>query len=81
VVFFHSGLISASGSRLHMTERVSVEHLLKKVEPEYPPEAKATRLEGDVISRIIIGKNGNSPTAREAHLDRSSSESPVGMAI
>lgn len=41
-----------------MTERVSVEHLLKKVEPEYPPEAKATQLEGDVIFRIIIGKNG-----------------------
>jgi TonB family protein len=54
-------------SRLHMTERVSVEHLLKKVEPEYPPEAKATRLEGDVIFRIIIGKNGK---VKEIHLRR-----------
>jgi TonB family protein len=54
-------------SRLHMTERVSVEHLLKKVEPEYPPEAKATRLEGDVIFRIIIGKNGK---VKEVHLRR-----------
>jgi len=50
-----------------MTERVSVEHLLKKVEPEYPPEAKATRLEGDVIFRIIIGKNGK---VKEVHLRR-----------
>lgn len=54
-------------SRLHMTESVSGEHLLKKVEPEYPPEAKATRLEGDVIFRIIIGKNGK---VREIHLRR-----------
>jgi outer membrane biosynthesis protein TonB len=41
-----------------MTESLSGKHLVKKVEPEYPPEAKATRLEGDVIFRIIIGKNG-----------------------
>jgi TonB family protein len=50
-----------------MTESASREHLLKNVEPEYPPEAKATRLEGDVIFRIIIGKNGK---LREIHLRR-----------
>lgn len=54
-------------SRLHMTESASREHLLKNVEPEYPPEAKATRLEGDVIFRIIIGRNGK---LREIHLRR-----------
>ena len=54
-------------SRLHVTESVSEENLLKKVEPEYPPEAKDTRLEGDVIFRIIIGKNGK---VREIHLRR-----------
>jgi TonB family protein len=54
-------------SRLHMTESVSEKHLLKKVEPEYPPEAKATGLEGDVIFRIIIGKNGS---VKEIHLRR-----------
>jgi hypothetical protein len=53
--------------RLHMTERVSGEHLLKKVEPECPPEAKVTRLEGDVIFRIIIGKDGK---VKEIHLRR-----------
>ena len=53
--------------RLHMTERVSAEHLLKKAEPEYPPEAKVTRLEGDVIFRIIIGKDGK---VKEIHLRR-----------
>jgi len=54
-------------SRLHMTESLSGKHLVKKVEPEYPPEAKATRLEGDVIFRIIIGKNGK---VKEIHLRR-----------
>jgi TonB family protein len=54
-------------SRLHVTENVSGEHLLKKVEPEYPPEAKATRLEGDVIFRIVIGKDGE---VKEIHLRR-----------
>jgi hypothetical protein len=32
--------------RLHMTESVSGKHLLKKVEPEYLPEATAAGLEG-----------------------------------
>jgi TonB family protein len=54
-------------SMLHMTESVSGKHLLKKVEPEYPLEAKAARLEGDVIFRIIIGKNGE---VKEIHLRR-----------
>jgi hypothetical protein len=54
-------------SRLHVTESVSGEHLLKKVQPEYPPEAKTTRCEGDVIFRIIIGKNGK---VKEIHIRR-----------
>jgi TonB family protein len=50
-----------------VTESVSGEHLLKKVQPEYPPEAKTTRCEGDVIFRIIIGKNGK---VKEIHIRR-----------
>ena len=53
--------------RVHMTEGVSEKHLLKKVEPDYPPEANSRRLEGDVIFRIIIGKNG---VVKEIHLRR-----------
>ena len=50
-----------------MTESASAEHLLKKVEPEYPP-ARATEREGGVIfAIIIIGKNGR---VREIHLRR-----------
>jgi TonB family protein len=54
-------------SRLHVTESVSGKHLLKKVEPEYPPEAQATGLEGSVIFRIVIGKDGE---IKEIHLRR-----------
>lgn len=54
-------------SRLHLIETVSREHLLAKVEPEYPPKAEATRIEGDVIFRIVIGKNGK---VKEIHLQR-----------
>ena len=54
-------------SRLHMTESVSEEHLLEKVEPEYPPAAKSSHVEGDVVFRIIIGKDG---VVKEIHLRR-----------
>src|SRR5579862_4101875 len=54
-------------SRLHMTESLAEQHLLKKVEPEYPPEAKASDLKEAVIFRIVIGKNGG---VKEIHLRR-----------
>lgn len=54
-------------SRLHMTEGASAQHLVKKVEPEYPPESRVTEREGDVIFHIIIGKNGE---VKEIHLRR-----------
>ena len=50
---------------LDMTESVSEEHLLEKVEPEYSPAAKASQIEGDVIFRITIGKDG---VVKETHL-------------
>jgi hypothetical protein len=53
-------------SRLHLTESASAEHLLKKVEPEYPP-ARATEREGDAIFAIIIGENGR---VKEIHVRR-----------
>jgi periplasmic protein TonB len=54
-------------SRLHMTESVSAKFLLKKVEPEYPIEAKAARVQGDVIFGIVIGPDGK---VEEIHLRR-----------
>jgi TonB family protein len=54
-------------SRMHMTESVSAKHLLTKVEPDYPPDAKSRGLEGDVTFRVIIGKDGK---VKEIHLRR-----------
>lgn len=52
-------------SRLHVTEGVSAKFLLNKVEPEYPVEAKAAGVRGDVIFRIVIGRDGK---VKEIHL-------------
>jgi len=50
-----------------MTEGASAKLLLKKMEPEFPLEAKAAGLEGDVVFSVIIGTNGR---VREIHLRR-----------
>jgi periplasmic protein TonB len=50
-----------------MTESVSAKLLLKKVEPDFPPRAKAAGVEGDVVFRIVIGTNGR---LAEIHLRR-----------
>jgi TonB family protein len=50
-----------------MTEGLSAKFLLKKVEPEYPVEAKSAGVVGDVIFRIVIGTDG---TVKEIHLRR-----------
>ena len=54
-------------SRLHMSEGASAKFLLKKVEPEYPQEAKVAGVEGDVVFRIVIGSDGR---IEEIHLRR-----------
>ena len=45
-------------SRMHVTESVSGKLLTKKVEPEYPADARAAGVEGDVVFAIVIGKDG-----------------------
>ena len=50
-----------------MTEAASQALLLKKIEPEYPREAEAKGVEGDVVFRIIIGTDGR---VEEVHLRR-----------
>jgi TonB family protein len=53
--------------RLHRTEAASAKFLLRKVEPEYPHEAEAAGVVGDVVFRIIVGAKG---TVEEIHLRR-----------
>jgi protein TonB len=44
--------------RVHLSEAAAALHLLKKVNPIYPPNAKRARIEGDVVLRILIGTDG-----------------------
>jgi len=57
----------SSISRLHMTEAPTSRLLVKKVEPDYPDDAKVAGVEGDVVFRIIIGTDGK---VQEIHLRR-----------
>lgn len=52
---------------LHVSEGASARFLASKVEPEYPHEAKAAGVEGDVVFRIIVGTDGR---VEEIHLRR-----------
>lgn len=54
-----------SMSRLHIAEVLSSKLLIQKVEPDYPDDAKAAGVEGDVVFRIIIGTDGR---VKEIHL-------------
>jgi len=54
-------------SRLHVSEGASVKRLSRRVEPEYPRQAKNAGIEGDVIFRIIVGVDGR---VQEIHLRR-----------
>lgn len=54
---------SASGSRplpqrVRVSQGVSQSMILSKVQPVYPPEAKAARVQGSVVLGAIIGKDG-----------------------
>lgn len=60
----------SSASRLHISETASAKRLLKKVEPDYPDEARAAGVEGDVIFKIAIGIDGG---VKEIHLRRGNS--------
>ena len=46
--------------------------LTQEIEPEYPPEARASGVEGDVLFRIIIGRaiSGENSKIKEIHLRR-----------
>lgn len=55
-------VIGPNGTPLHSVRLPSFlmqRHLIRKVNPEYPPEARKQRVEGEVVIRIIIDKNGD----------------------
>jgi TonB family protein len=44
--------------RVRVSQGVSTANLIKKVNPSYPEDAKQNRLQGAVVMRITIGKDG-----------------------
>ncbi len=48
----------ASPTRVRVSQRVSQSLLLKKVTPDYPAEARARHVQGDVVIRALVGTNG-----------------------
>jgi protein TonB len=39
-------------------ERAALEHVVDRVEPEYPDEAKANHVQGSVVLDVLVGKDG-----------------------
>lgn len=52
----------AMPQRVRVSQGVSSALLLKKVNPEYPPEARRGRIQGTVLLHVIIGKDGDIAT-------------------
>ncbi len=45
--------------RIIVSRGVTEGHLLRRVQPEYPPLARQARIEGDVLLRAVIGRDGS----------------------
>ena len=48
----------------HIAEQRSRLKLIKEVPPKYPPEASTKQIEGVVVVRIVVGKNGKVTSAK-----------------
>ncbi|PYP92162.1 MAG: hypothetical protein DMG65_05010 [Candidatus Angelobacter sp. Gp1-AA117] len=49
----------APAQRIRVSQGVLEGSILVKVDPQYPQEAKDNRVQGDVVLRILIDKQGN----------------------
>jgi protein TonB len=52
----------AAPQRVRISQGVSQGLLVKKVNPEYPPEARRGRIQGTVVMHVIISKAGDITT-------------------
>ena len=58
-----------AGKPLHVGGEILEPRILNKVEPTYPPTAKAAGIEGTVLLNAIIGKRGNLLSLRVMNSD------------
>jgi hypothetical protein len=54
------------------------EHILKKIDSEYPPLGKATRLQGKVLLKVTISKNGAVATVSVVSRPAGAEDRPQG---
>jgi protein TonB len=52
-------LVPATPQRVRVSQGVTKGLMIHRVEPPYPPLAREARVQGDVVLRAIIDKNGN----------------------
>lgn len=50
--------------RVRVSQGVTQGMVISKVQPSYPPDAKAARIQGSVVIGIVIGKDGNVQSER-----------------
>jgi len=50
--------------RVRVSQGVTQGMVISKVQPIYPPDAKAARVQGSVVIAVIIGKDGNVQSER-----------------
>ena len=72
-----SGKPSAASSPLFLPQKTTAGMLIHRVQPVYPPEAKAARIQGSVVLAAIIAKDGSVKNLRVI----SGSRALVGAAV
>jgi periplasmic protein TonB len=50
--------VPVTPQRVRISQGVTRGLLIQKVEPQYPPLARAARVQGDVVLSAVIGTNG-----------------------
>ena len=58
VAFLLVGTCSVAQQPAEVARTDADEHLVKRIDPEYPPLAKAARLQGKVLLKVTISKDG-----------------------
>jgi TonB family protein len=57
----HSGVATQGVRplRVRVSQGVTQGMIMSKVQPSYPPDARAARIQGSVVMAVVIGKDGN----------------------
>ncbi len=53
------GVAAAQDAPVEVSSANANEHILKKIDPEYPPLAKAARIQGKVLLKATVSKDGD----------------------